>query len=268
MDWTSHAVEANGITLHYYRGGKTDALPIIMLHGITDSGLCWDRVARVLAADYDMILLDARGHGQSDKPESGYGYPDHAADVAGVIDALDLAPPIVFGHSMGAGTATVLAARHPDRVRALVLEDPAWIDAPQSDAERDQRLNDWKTSLSESKALSVEALAAKQAAEAPTWDESELRPWAESKHAVSLNVLELVNHPRLVWRDTVPAIQCPFLLITAEVERGAIISPDVAAEVGKMPQAQVVHISGAGHNIRREQYDHYMAVVTAFLQGL
>jgi pimeloyl-ACP methyl ester carboxylesterase len=221
-----------------------------------------------LAEDYDVILLDARGHGLSDKPESGYSYADHAADVAGVIDMLKLDPPVVIGHSMGAGTATLLAATCPDRVRALVLEDPAWVKAPDSEAEGEQRLSDWKAWLIGCKTLSVEELAAKQQANSPVWDASEFRVWAESKQAVSPNVLEIARHPRLIWQEIVPAIQCPFLLVTAELSQGAIVSPEVAAEVGKLPTAKVEHIAGAGHNVRREQYERFIEVVREFLKWL
>ncbi len=268
MNWTSHTVKANGISLHYHRGGKAGGLPILMLHGITDNGPCWGRTAEALAAEYDVFLLDARGHGKSDKPESGYGYTDHAADVAGMIDALALDSPVVIGHSMGAGTATLLAATYPDCARALVLEDPAWVKAPESVTQGEQRLSEWTAWLTACKTVPVEELATKQQIESPAWDASEFRVWAESKHEVSVNVLEIAQQPRLIWQELVPAIRCPFLLITAEVERGAIVSPDVAAEVGKLPVATVKHITGAGHNIRREQYGQFMEAVGQFLVKL
>ncbi|MBN1565740.1 MAG: alpha/beta hydrolase [Anaerolineae bacterium] len=269
MIWTAHTVESNGITLHYLRGGKSDAPPIIMLHGITDNGLCWDRVARVLAEDYDVILPDARGHGKSDKPTSGYSYADLAADVMGLIDALDIAPPVVFGHSMGGGTATVFAATYPDHVRALVLEDPAWLDDPQPDDEgREAWLNDWQAWLVKSKTIPLDELIAQQAAEAPDWDESELGPWAESKHAFSLDAFQLTHQPAVNWREVVPTIQCPFLLVTADVERGGIVTPAVAAAVESLPMAQIAHITGAGHSIHREAYDTYMVAITAFFASL
>ena len=67
MDWQSGDIETNGIRMHYHRTGG-DKPALVLSHGATDSGLCWTRVARVLEADYDVIMPDARGHGRSDAP--------------------------------------------------------------------------------------------------------------------------------------------------------------------------------------------------------
>ena len=106
--WQSAYVEANGLRLHYMRTGGNQP-PLLLTHGFSDDGLCWTPVAEQLAADYDVIMLDARGHGRSAGPEEGYGSVEHATDVAGVIAALGLPRPAVLGHSMGAATALALA---------------------------------------------------------------------------------------------------------------------------------------------------------------
>ena len=118
------SIRANGIKIQYYRSGE-DKQPVIMLHGLTDSGLCWNFFAMALQPAYDVILLDARGHGLSDKPETGYSVNDHVADVAGFIQEMQLDKPVVIGHSMGGVTAAVLASTHPEMVKCLILEDPA-----------------------------------------------------------------------------------------------------------------------------------------------
>ena len=102
-NWSSGDVIANGIKIHYVRTGGTK-LPLVLAHGFSDNGLCWTRVAQVLEKDYDVIMADARGHGLSDAPESGYSAEDHAADLAGLIQALHLDKPALMGHSMGAAT--------------------------------------------------------------------------------------------------------------------------------------------------------------------
>src|SRR5258708_20213681 len=123
FEWFSGDVVANGVGIHYYRrGGAKPAL--VLSHGATDSGLCWTRVARALESDFDVILPDARGHGLSDAPPSGYAISDRAADLAGLIDALGLVRPAVGGHSMGAATTLRLVADYPDLASCAVLEDP------------------------------------------------------------------------------------------------------------------------------------------------
>jgi pimeloyl-ACP methyl ester carboxylesterase len=71
-DWQTGYVETNGLRLHYTRTGGTKP-PIVMAHGVTDAGPCRASVAEALAAEYDAIMVDARGHGRSDAPERGFG---------------------------------------------------------------------------------------------------------------------------------------------------------------------------------------------------
>ena len=121
-NWRSDHVTANGIKMHYTRTGG-DGPPVVLCHGSTDNGLCWTPVARALEADYDVVMPDARGHGLTDAPESGYDVATRAADLAAFVAALGLERPVVGGHSMGASTTLCFAAGHPDMLRAAVLED-------------------------------------------------------------------------------------------------------------------------------------------------
>ena len=109
-DWPSGDIQANGIRLHYTRssggsGGASPPLARSVAHGFSDDGLCWTPVADALAPDYDVVMVDARGHGRSEAPPDGYGPVEHADDLAGVIAGLGLRQPILLGHSMGAMTA-------------------------------------------------------------------------------------------------------------------------------------------------------------------
>ena len=61
-EWQQGDVLTNGIRMHYYRTGG-DKPAMVLVHGFSDSGLCWTPVAKALAADYDVIMIDARGHG-------------------------------------------------------------------------------------------------------------------------------------------------------------------------------------------------------------
>src|SRR5689334_6172568 len=108
-NWTSAVCTANGLDLHYLRtGGPKPAL--VLLHGLTGSGACWTPLARALQAEWDVVMPDARGHGYSSTPPTGYRYADHAGDVVGLIQALGLATPVLLGHSMGGLTAAVVAS--------------------------------------------------------------------------------------------------------------------------------------------------------------
>jgi pimeloyl-ACP methyl ester carboxylesterase len=66
--WQQGNIETGGLRLHYTRTGGAKP-PVVLAHGFSDDGLCWTPVARALQAEYDVIMVDARGHGQSAAPE-------------------------------------------------------------------------------------------------------------------------------------------------------------------------------------------------------
>jgi pimeloyl-ACP methyl ester carboxylesterase len=103
-------------------GGEKSSL--ILLHGFSENGLCWSRVAKAFENDYDIIMVDARGQGLSSGPERGYSQELLTQDVAGLIEVPGLQHPSLFGHSNGALTAAQVAATFPELVRAIILEDP------------------------------------------------------------------------------------------------------------------------------------------------
>src|SRR6267142_296279 len=86
-------------------GGPPDTL---LLHGIGNYGRYWDFFADAIAARLRLIAPDARGHGDSDKPTTGYAPSDFAADATAVIEALTSDRPLVVGHSMGGFHGTAL----------------------------------------------------------------------------------------------------------------------------------------------------------------
>jgi lipase len=100
--------------------------PVICLHGITAHHRAFNAAARYLGPSHGLVGVDLRGRGDSDKPESGYGLQMHAADVARVLDHLDLENAVLVGHSMGGFVALKTALMFPERVRALVLLDGGW----------------------------------------------------------------------------------------------------------------------------------------------
>jgi pimeloyl-ACP methyl ester carboxylesterase len=106
--------------------------PVLAIHGITSSSRSWPFLAAAL--DTPLFAPDLRGRGRSNQLPEPYGLAQHAEDCAAVIQATGGVPVVVVGHSMGAFVATVLAARRPDLVRALVLVDGG-LPFPPADAE-------------------------------------------------------------------------------------------------------------------------------------
>ncbi len=131
--WITGFHEANGIRIHYLRTGG-DKPPLVLLHGLTGNGACWTPLARSLESEYDVVMPDARGHGDSSTPLHGYRYEDHAGDVIELIRGLGLSAPILLGHSMGGMTAAVVATLAAGMVRGVVLADPMFL-SPQRQRE-------------------------------------------------------------------------------------------------------------------------------------
>jgi N-formylmaleamate deformylase len=269
-DWFAGDVIANGIRIHYYRTGG-DKPPVVLSHGFGDNGLCWTRVTQVLEEDYDVIMPDARGHGLSDAPEAGYSTSDRAADLAGLIQALGLEKPGLMGHSMGASTTAALVVDYPDLAGCTILEDPGWGGrlSDLSPEERRARAEERRANMLETKAQTREEVMAFGREQSPTWAEVEFGPWADSKLQVNLKVLNALEAPRVHWSEIVAKITRPTLLVTADPELGSIVTAEVAQAAANMnPHIQVVHISGAGHNIRREQFGKFVRAVSGFLADM
>lgn len=265
LNWISDDVIANGIKLHYVRtgGGKP---PLVLAHGFSDNGLCWTPVAQTLESGYDVVMPDARGHGLSDAPETGYDTEDRVADLAGFIQALGLERPGVMGHSMGAGTVAYTAALHPGLVSCAILEDPPWREGGFSPEGQQVRMKQLRAEILARKARTRQELIVACRKAHPTWAEAELGPWADSKLQLSPHVANRRSPPLMDWSEVVAKIACPTLLITADPEAGAIVTPQLAGKAARMnANIRVTRISGAGHNIRREQFERVMQAVTEFL---
>jgi pimeloyl-ACP methyl ester carboxylesterase len=256
--WASGDVDVDRVRLHYHRTGG-DGPPLVLLHGFSDAGLCWTRVARDLESDYDVVMPDARGHGRSERAGGEREAGSLAADAAGLIRALDLDRVALMGHSMGAATAAEVAGADPDLVACLVLEDPPWRDQTEVVPGR------WDY-LRHAQQLPPEDLSAYCRQLHPTWDEAEVGPWVEAKRQFDLSLVDGPRGAPRPWREIAAAIHSPMLLLTADTDLGGIVTPEAGVEAARLAGGRVEHIGGAGHNIRRERYQDYRAAVKNFLQ--
>ena len=256
--------------LTYYRTGG-EKPPIVMLHGFTDNALCWNRVPLALEEEFDVVLMDARGHGSSSSPPHGFGLEEQARDVEALIETLGLLNPILIGHSMGADVAARVAANRPDLVRALVLEDPPWRDdLPHNNP---NLVSEWVTQqraeISANRERSLEDLMRLCRERHPTWDESEAFQWAKAKREVRPEAATTWAEPHRPWREVAAALRCPGLLLTADPTRGGLVTAEVVEEIRRLwPQVWPEHFPEAGHSIHREAYRRYIQVVLRFVRKM
>jgi pimeloyl-ACP methyl ester carboxylesterase len=268
--WTQNDLLVNGARLHYYRTGDGRKPPLVLAHGFSDDGLCWQPTAHDLEAQFDVILPDARGHGLSERVRPGEKV-DMASDLAGIIRGLGLERAIVGGHSMGAMVAFQLGVRYPELVRALILEDPPWWLPETSemrpiDKHEENPMAGWVRTIA---ANTADQLMAQCRLDHPAWPEIVVQTWCAAKKRMDQNILSILRIDGADWQKTVPAIACPTLLFTADPERGGIITEAVAAKVSEMnSRFTIAHIAGTGHHIRFENYTVYMEALRSFLGTL
>jgi N-formylmaleamate deformylase len=272
MDNISGNVIANGVYLHYYRtmGGKP---PIVLIHGVTDDGLCWTRVADQLADRYDLIMLDLRGHGKSEAPDTGYTLTVMAAEIVALIKELGLMKPILLGHSMGAITALALAGLYPDVAKAIIMEDPPtfWM-VKKSDKSQPPHPNGLALWIEANKRKTKEELFSEVRSGNPGWSDAEIDPWVDSKLRYSPKIVQMVSMtdlPAMDFDSLLKHITCKTLLLTADPSKGSIVTEKEAAVLSQtISQLEIRHIDGAGHNIHRDQFESYMDIVQDYLAKL
>ena len=125
-------VMVGSIKTHFIRKGDTGTA-VVLVHGFGASTITWQKTLDALAPRYQVYALDMKGFGLTAKPKDGNyhatAYTDH---LLGFLDAMKLEKVVLVGHSLGGAIAARLALLHPERVRSLVLIDPAPVALPKN----------------------------------------------------------------------------------------------------------------------------------------
>jgi non-heme chloroperoxidase len=252
------------IQLPYIEQGDATGVPVVMLHGATDSWRSFEHVLPHLPDDIRAIAVTQRGHGDAPKPESGYLIEDLAGDVVGLLDELDVERAIVVGHSMGSWVARQIAIDHPDRVDGLVLA------------------GSFRCSLVGDAEAAAEM---RELADVPDPVTDEIaRDFQESTLAspiapelLDMFVDESLKLPAQVWRDlflgfaevdqteAIAGLAVPALLVWGD--RDAFIPREVQDElVATLPDARLNVYEGIGHAVHWEVPERFAAELTTFTQ--
>ncbi|WP_142687214.1 alpha/beta fold hydrolase [Chitinophaga polysaccharea] len=257
-NWNTAICEANNISIHYTRTGGNKP-PLILLHGLMTNGLCWTDLAHALERDYDIIMPDARGHGRSGVPDYGYRYEDHANDIAGLINALELPPPFLLGHSMGGMTAAVVASRKPNLFRGLILADPTFLSPKVQREVRDSDVADQHRKML---GLSLEEVVAAARGRHPHRRQGTLELFARARLQTSMSAFDVLTPPNPDYRQLMSGIDIPTLLLFGDK---GVVTPTVAEELQHLnPRLQVEQIPGAGHSLHMDQPERFAAAVKRF----
>jgi len=253
------------VTLQYVEQGDPSGIPLLCLHGVTDSWRSFEPVLPHLPATIHAFALTQGGHGDAGRPAS-YRTRDFAADVAAFADALRLGPVVIVGHSMGSTNAQCFAIDHPGRTRALVLAGS--FATYRSNA---TVLEFWESTVSQL---------------TDPIDPGFVREFQESTLAQSVPrvfidtiVDESLKVPARVWRaafegfleDAVARdlgkIRAPSLIMWGT--RDALASRrDQDDLVTAIAGSRLLVYGGAGHALHWEEPERFAADVVAFVRGL
>jgi pimeloyl-ACP methyl ester carboxylesterase len=260
--WTDGYVMANGIRIHYWRTGG-DKPVMILAHGSSDDGLCWTNFAKELTPAYDVIMYDARGHGLSDPPQPSDPPDAMVEDLAGLIRELKLVAPIIVGHSMGSSTAAWFAAKYPEIPRAVVLEDPNLAGRrPSGRGDPEER----RAQILARNNMAETQLVDDCMKNSPKWGASECAIWAPSKRRHHPNTAAGAASMRPAMEELLSKVKAPTLILKADAEGEERKANEATARL--LPNGRIVHIRGAGHNVRREGKEETLAELKRFLAGL
>lgn len=253
------------VTLRYVEHGEPDGVPVLFLHGITDSLHSFSRILPGLPASIRAFALSQRGHGDSEKPPEGYRPGDFVADLVAFMDALGLGQAVVAGHSMSSLIAQRFALDYPERTRGIVLIG-SFIALRQNPGIPDFRDEVLKLEDPIDPAFALEFQQSTLAREVP-------EPFLETAVRESLKV------PARVWKaaleglvetdhsSEIGRIDAPTLIIWGDQD-AFCIRADQESLHAAIKGAQLRVYQGTGHAPHWEEPERFVADIAAFIGGL
>lgn len=253
---------ALGLTLEYVERGNRGRLPVVFLHGVTDSWGSFEGVLSRLPECTHAYAVSQRGHGNSSRPAYGYRIADLARDLTMFLDALEIDRAVLVGHSMGSFVAQRFAIDHPARTAGLVLLGSA------SDMSENPVVYDLWTSTMATLTDPVDPAIARE------FQLSTLsRPTAPG--LVDACVLESLKVPARIWRSAFEG----FLEVDHSQELGGIRAPTLIANGDRdamftpahqlalhdaIPGSTLLIYAGGGHAPHWEDPDRVTADLASF----
>jgi len=277
--FTSHSIKTGDVRLHAVIGG--DGPPLLLIHGWPQTWYAWRMIMPTLARDFQVIAVDQRGRGLSDKPRSGYDTGTLANDLVGLMDALGHQRFALYGTDTGMPIAYALAADHPERVARLVVSEaplpgvapspPLFVPAP---------INERYYHIAFNRTATVNEQLVKGREDIFFGNEFEI--FAVKKlpdYAVKYYIDQIAHDPEALsanfnWYRALDAtmaqneqrktrrLTMPVLAIGGEKSAGAGVANTMKLAADDVQSAV---IPGSGHWVAEEAPEELLAALTAFL---
>ena len=260
-----HATD--GTRIHYEVTGKSGATPVLMIQGLGASKNAWNLQRIAMATRFRIISFDNRGAGRSDKPTEPFTLEQMADDALAVLDAAGIETAHVVGASMGGVISQIVAVKYPHRVRSLTLVCTACRNHPW----RQELLQSWAKTAEEKGMIEVGKEAAqwvmsprsfRRLVPAFTWmgPLAALRP----RHSF-VSQIDAILNTREDLVDQLSTITAPTMVIVGNQD---ILTPRGDSEeiAERIPNAELVVISGAAHGLMMEHSSTFNKILIEFLQ--
>ena len=257
----------DGTRIHYEVTGKPGATPVLMIQGLGASKNAWNLQRIAMATRFRIISFDNRGAGRSDKPTVPFTLEQMAEDAIAVLDAVGVETAHVVGASMGGVISQIVAVKHPHRVRSLTLVCTACRNHPW----RQELLQSWAKTAEEKGMIEVGKEAAqwvmsprsfRRLVPAFTWmgPLAALRP----RHSF-VSQIDAILNTREDLVDQLSTITAPTMVIVGNQD---ILTPRGDSEeiAERIPNAELVVISGAAHGLMMEHSSTFNKILIEFLQ--
>ncbi|HQZ35249.1 MAG TPA: alpha/beta fold hydrolase [Ilumatobacteraceae bacterium] len=261
-----YARSSDGIRLHYEVLGRASATPVLMIQGLGADKHGWDMQRYPLALKYRVIALDNRGAGRSDKPFGTYSLEQMADDAIAVLDEVGVEKAHIVGASMGGGITQIIGLKYPERVMSLTLACTACRNYPW----RRELLLGWATAATEQGVGAMAREAARWVIGPRSFRRllpafGMLGPLAmgRTSHAFVAQVRAILDVDDSI-ADQLSLVTAPTLVLVGNQD---ILTPRGDSEeiADRMPNAELVVISGAAHGFMVEHASTFNRVLFEFL---
>lgn len=255
----------------FYQECRSTGPVVYLLHGLTAKSQDWAGIPDLLAkTGFHVFAFDMRGHGKSDKPESGYTPEDHAKDVQACAEALGHSQLHVVGHSTGGRNALVFAALFPERALSLTIVDQTLSKDEQSWKKYLERYTEYPAPFPNEETLD-KFLRQKFPGDERRFAYYKGQFWKTDNGEWNWNF-----SPQAAWKtqklgrekeayEWLGKVQCPLLFIKGGDSR--YVSPEEAEKIRKLlPQDRFVVVEKAEHAVFRDNPEGFLKVLIPFLK--
>ncbi len=255
------SMKVNDIDIHYEITGH--GVPLLFIHGLGSSSRDWEAQVAAFSNDYQVITVDLRGHGRSDKPPGPYSIGLFADDVAGLLAGLKTGPAHVVGLSMGSAVAWHLALDHAEIVRTLILTNMSAA-VP---------VNSLRTrSLFWTRVVIIRVLGMKKLGkilarrlfpkpEHAAQRQTLIRRWARNDRKAYLSALYALKNWSVM--DRLAAVKCPVLVVASDQDYSPLQHKE--DYVRRMAGAELTVVEDARHGLPLEWPERYNEILRGFL---